>query len=171
MLNHDGTHGPLKCGTCHEVNGDGVPSHIEDGLLYNGQPIVNDYDAAVSWMHTFTAEADGLGDYCLNCHQDNSSDISLTNRTWTEHSSKGRSSREMMDKAEQSQLGVVAGDPADGLVDPTNTVCTSCHGDRSGSLSRKGCSTKWRNHLIEGRASEAAWEYMSTENAGSTCGW
>ena len=35
-LNHDGSHGPLKCGTCHEVNGAGVPSHIEDGLTYNG---------------------------------------------------------------------------------------------------------------------------------------
>ena len=168
-LNHDGTHGPIKCGACHEVNGAGVPTIIEDGLLYNGQPIVDDYDAAVAWMHTFTDEADGLGDYCLNCHTDNSGDISSTNRTWTEHASKGRSSREMMDKAEVATIGHVAGDPA--FEDPQGTVCTSCHGDRSRSLERKGCSVKWRNHLIEGRASEVAWEHMSTTFAGSTCGW
>ena len=170
-LNHDGSHGPLKCGTCHQVNGEGVPSHIQDGLTYQGQPIVNNYDAAVSWMHTFTAEADPRGDYCLNCHTDNSSDISLTNRTWTEHSYKGRSSREMMDKVEALQLNNVAGDPGEGFVDPTNTVCTSCHGDRSSSLARRGCTEKWRNHLIQGRASEAAWEYMSTTYAGDNCGW
>jgi hypothetical protein len=169
-LNHDGTHGPLKCGTCHQVNGDGVPSHIEDGLTYQGQPIKEDYDAAVAWMHTFTAESDGLDDYCLNCHQDNSSQIDSNNRTWTEHSYKGRSSREMMDKAEIAVQGHVGGDINAGE-DPTNTVCTSCHGDRSNTLSRKGCSTKWNNHLIQGRSSEVAWEYMSTTYAGSNCGW
>ncbi|RLA00917.1 MAG: hypothetical protein DRQ45_06705, partial [Gammaproteobacteria bacterium] len=169
-LNADHTHGPLKCGTCHEVNGVGVPTHIEDGLLYQGQPIKENYDAAVSWMHTFTAEADPRGDYCLNCHEDNRSQISSTNRTWTEHSFKGRSSREMMDKAEVLQNGHVGGD-FDAGEDPTNTVCTSCHGDRSRTLQRKGCTTKWKNHLIQGRASEVAWEYMSTDNIGNTCGW
>ena len=168
-LNHDGSHGPLKCGTCHEVNGAGVPSHIEDGLTYNGQPIVDDYDAAVAWMHTFTDNADPLVDYCLNCHTDNSGDISSTNKTWTEHAFKGRSSREMMDKVELSQLGHVAGDPA--FESPENTVCSSCHGDRTRTLQRRGCSDKWRNHLIEGRAAESVWEYISTTYAGSTCGW
>ncbi len=168
-LNHDGSHGPLKCGTCHEVNGAGVPSHIEDGLEYNGQPIKEDYDAAVAWMHTFTENADPLVDYCLNCHTDNSGDISSTNKTWTEHAFKGRSSREMMDKVELSQLGHVAGDPA--FESPENTVCSSCHGDRTRTLQRRGCSDKWRNHLIEGRASESVWEYISTTYAGSTCGW
>jgi hypothetical protein len=172
-LNHDGTHGPLKCGTCHQVNGDGVPSHIQDGLTYNGQPIVNDYDAAVSWMHTFTANADPRDDYCVNCHEDNRALIDSNNKTWTEHASKGRSSREMMDMAEELQLpkDQIAGDPLEGYADPRNTVCTSCHGDRSRTLERRGCSTKWKNHLIEGRSSEAAWENMSTRFAGSTCGW
>jgi len=168
-LNHDGSHGPLKCGTCHQVNGAGVPSHIEDGLTYNGQPIKENYEAAVAWMHTFTENADPLVDYCLNCHTDNSGDISSTNKTWTEHASKGRSSREMMDKVELSQLGHVAGDPA--FESPEATVCTSCHGDRTRTLERRGCSSKWRNHLIEGRASETVWEYISTTYAGSTCGW
>lgn len=168
-LNADGTHGPIKCGACHEVNGAGVPSHIEDGLTYNGQPIKEDYEAAVAWMHTFTDEADGLGDYCLNCHTDNSSDISTSNKTWTEHASKGRSSREMMDKAELATFGYVGGDPE--FESPEDTVCSSCHGDRTRTLQRRGCSDKWKNHLIEGRASEVAWEYISTTYAGSTCGW
>jgi len=171
-LNHDDSHGPLKCGTCHLVNGAGVPSHIQDGLKYKGQSIVDDYDAAVAWMHTFTAEADPLDDYCKNCHADgsnNSDAISSTNKTWTEHAFKGRSSREMMDIVELSQLGHVAGDPA--FESPENTVCTSCHGDRTRTLSRRGCSDKWRNHLIEGRAAESVWEYVSTLYAGDTCGW
>ena len=75
----------------------------------------------------------------------------------------------MVDKVEVLQNGHVGGDPA--FEDPTNTVCTSCHGDRSGSLARRGCTDKWKNHLIQGRASEVAWEYMSTTYAGSTCGW
>jgi mono/diheme cytochrome c family protein len=182
-LNHDGSHGPLKCGTCHQVDGNGIPSHIQD-LAYNGTPILQggtpeeQFDAAVSWMHTFTENADPRDGYCLNCHQDNRDDISLTNKTWTEHSFKGRSSREMMDKAEALTLPVnnngvvqVAGDPADGYADPKTTVCTTCHGDRSGTLLRRGCSDKWRNHLIQGRASEQAWVYMSNTYAGSTCGW
>jgi hypothetical protein len=129
-------------------------------------------------MHTFTENTDPRDGYCLNCHQDNRDSISLTNKTWTEHSYKGRSSREMMDKAEALTLPVnnndvvqIAGDPADGYVDPKNSVCTSCHGDRSRTLERRGCSDKWRNHLIQGRASEQAWVYMSSTYAGSTCGW
>jgi hypothetical protein len=173
MLNHDGSHGPLKCGTCHEVDGNGVPTHIQD-LEYQGTRILdhaNPYDAAVSWAHTFTAEADGLdqGGYCQNCHGDNSGLIDSNNKTWTEHSFKGRSSREMMDKAEIAVQGYVGGDPA--FEDPTNTVCTSCHGDRSRTLVRRGCTTKWNNHLVQGRASEAAWEYMSVTHTGTTCGW
>ena len=168
-LNADGSHGPLKCGTCHLVNGAGVPSHIQDGLTYLGQPIKENYDAAVSWMHTFTNEADPRTDYCLNCHTDNSNNISSTNKTWTEHSFKGRSSREMMDKVELSQLGHIAGDPL--FESPENTVCKTCHGDRTRTLARRGCSDKWRNHLIQGRASESVWEYVSTTYAGDTCGW
>jgi hypothetical protein len=168
-LNADGSHGPLKCGTCHLVDGTGIPSHIQDGLLYNGQPVLGNFDRAVSWMHTFTAEANPLDGYCLNCHEDRRSLISSTNKTWTEHSFKGRSSRSMMDKAELLEVGHLSGDPA--FEDPAATVCTTCHGNRTGTLARRGCSDKWRNHLIEGRASEPVWEYVSTTYAGSTCGW
>jgi len=168
-LNHDGSHGPLKCGTCHEVNGVGVPTFIEDGITYNGQPIKEDYDAAVSWAHTFTDNADPRDGFCVNCHEDNRAQIASDNKTWTEHAFKGRSSRKLMDEAEVLQLGYLAGDPA--VEDPLTTVCTSCHGDRSGSLSRRGCTTKWVRHLTQGRASEAVWEYVSENVAGSNCGW
>ena len=122
-------------------------------------------------MHTFTAEADPRNDYCLNCHEDKSSEISSTNKTWAEHSFKGRSSREMMDKVELLQNGFIGGDPAE--EDPRITVCTSCHGDRSNTLARRGCTTKWKNHLVQGRSSEVAWEYMTANftNSLDNCGW
>jgi len=173
-LNHDGSHGPLKCGTCHEVDGDGLPTSLQD-LQYNGQdimeitPVSARFDAAVSWMHTFTDEANPLDDLCMNCHNDFSNDISSTNKTWTEHSFKGRTARQMMNKAEIAQVGHVSGDPA--FENPLTTVCTSCHGDRSNSLSRRGCTTKWKQHLVEGRAAESVWEHVSVSLIGDTCGW
>ena len=59
-LNHDGSHGPLKCGACHQVDGTGVPTWVEDGLTFNGQPVKENYDVAVQWAHTATAEYDEL---------------------------------------------------------------------------------------------------------------
>ncbi len=56
-LNHDGSHGPLKCGTCHEVGNNDIPTWVDE-LEYNGQPVAGNFDRAVSWMHTYTAEAD-----------------------------------------------------------------------------------------------------------------
>ena len=173
-LNPDGSHGPLKCAACHEVNGAGVPTILEDGTLYNGQPIVEDYDAAVAWMHTFTDNADLREGYCLNCHTDFRDEISASNRTWTEHAYKDRSSRKLMDLAEVLQLGNVAGSGTvggGGADDPLTTVCTSCHGDRSRTLERRGCTTKWKNHLIEGRAAGSVWSNISEALTGSNCGW
>ena len=72
-------------------------------------------------------------------------------------------------QAELGQLGFVAGDPA--FEDPLQTVCTTCHGDRSNTLVRRGCTTKWKKHLTEGRAAESVWEHVSIDLAGSTCGW
>ena len=182
-LNADGSHGPIKCGACHEVEESGVPTFLVD-LTYKGQKIMElpadgpngneRFDAAVSWMHTFTDDVsplDGLGtdSICLNCHEDRSGLISSTNRKWTEHAKEGKISRQLMDKSEIEALGHVAGDS--GFEDPLNTVCTSCHGDRSNSLSRKGCTTKWKNHLIEGRAAESVWEDVSLAVEGTTCGW
>jgi hypothetical protein len=61
-------------------------------------------------------------------------------------------------------------------LDPLDTLCTSCHGDRSNKLK---CSDKWRDHLIEGRASEAVWEAVTVQLLdpdqpaadGTICGW
>ena len=176
-LNADGSHGPIKCGACHEVSGDGIPTFLQD-LTYNGQDIkeIQDegerFDAAVSWMHTFTDETSPLDTVCLNCHVDRSANVSSTNRKWTEHAKIGNISRQLMDKAELELLGHVAGDPD--FEDPLTTVCNTCHGGgdkRTRLLVTKGCSEKWKNHLIQGRAAEPVWEYVSTSVLGSTCGW
>ena len=177
-LNSDGSHGPLKCGACHEIDGDGLPTFLVN-LTYKGQdimeinPVEARFDAAVSWMHTFTDDVspiNGLGtdSVCLNCHEDRSGSISSTNRKWTEHAKEGKISRQLMDKSEIEVLGHVAGG---GGEDPLSTVCTSCHGDRTNTLSRKGCTTKWKNHLIEGRVAEPVWENVSLAFDGTTCGW
>ncbi|HTZ00339.1 MAG TPA: hypothetical protein VMB75_10905, partial [Rhodocyclaceae bacterium] len=57
QYNPDGSHGPLKCSACHETNAEGVP-HIANKKSYKGQPILHDYEKAVSWMH---ANAKDLG--------------------------------------------------------------------------------------------------------------
>jgi hypothetical protein len=59
QYNPDGSHGPLKCAACHETNADGVPFLANKKKhVWNGKPILHDYDAAVSWMH---ASAKDLG--------------------------------------------------------------------------------------------------------------
>ena len=52
QYNPDGSHGPFKCATCHETNKEGVP-HIADKKehVWDGKPILHNFDAAVSWMH------------------------------------------------------------------------------------------------------------------------
>jgi len=52
QYNPDGSHGPFKCAACHETNKDGVPNIADKKEhVWNGKPILHDYDAAVSWMH------------------------------------------------------------------------------------------------------------------------
>jgi hypothetical protein len=57
QYNPDGSHGPLKCASCHETNDNGVPL-IGTEMTWEGEAIGGDYDAAVSWMH---ASAPDLG--------------------------------------------------------------------------------------------------------------
>jgi len=45
----------------------------------------------------------------------------------------------------------------------------ACHRDRATKV--KCSSSKWKNHLIQGRVAEPVWEYVSEQEAGSTCGW
>ena len=135
--------------------------------------IRNDFDAAVTWMHTYTDEASPLESVCLNCHGEKTTgagywdDISSTNKTWIQHAYRGRVSRTSMDKAELEAVGHVSGDPA--VENPYTTLCLNCHQDRS---NRVACSsTRWKDHLIEGRAAQSVWEYVTMDKTGSLCGW
>lgn len=60
QYNPDGSHGPLKCASCHQVNKDGVP-HIadDDEHVYAGQPILHDYESAVAWIHESAPDQGG----------------------------------------------------------------------------------------------------------------
>ncbi|MEK6776052.1 MAG: hypothetical protein AABY87_04095 [bacterium] len=162
-MNTDGSHGPLKCGACHKVNSAGVPSFIQN-IKYKGTSIKNNFDAAVSWSHTFTAESDPTTNLCVNCHGDNSSKVSCSNSEWLKHSMDGRVSREQMDKVETKKYGAVCGS-----TNPQTTVCTKCHGSEWSEVS---CSeNEWLNHLVQGRVSESVWEAVSTTRTGGTCGY
>ena len=57
QYNPDGSHGPLLCGACHETNDHGVPLIAKD-KKWKGKSIMDDLDAAISWMH---ASAPDLG--------------------------------------------------------------------------------------------------------------
>jgi len=174
-LNHDGSHGPLKCGTCHAVDNNGIPTWVGNGLEYNGQPVAGDFDAAVSWMHAYTDETSPLDTVCLNCHgvKGNNWDVvTATNKKWIQHAYRDRITRNTMDKVEIEVNGVVSGAGVPGSGDnddPLETVCVQCHRDRSNKASCN--STRWKDHLIEGRVAEPVWEAVSTELTGSTCGW
>jgi len=59
-LNPDGSHGPLKCQTCHrDVNqvGDFL---LAAKLQYNGKDITGDYDLAVQWIHAKAPDLGGI---------------------------------------------------------------------------------------------------------------
>jgi hypothetical protein len=151
-------------------------TRVDTPLAFRGDPIDNDFDAAVSWMHTFTDDVDPADFICQRCHDDNSGSISSTDSKWVDHAFDGRVTREAMDKAEIANQGYISGDPD--FEDAEQTVCRGCHGDRTNSLQRRGCTDKWKNHLIQGRASEVAWEEVTVNNVsgqpaadGTICGW
>jgi hypothetical protein len=179
-LNHDGSHGPLKCGTCHEVDRNGIPTWMS-GVRYNGSRI-RTYDDAVAWAHTFTDEVSPLepDGVCENCHGDRSGSIDETSGKWLRHSFVGRIGRQIQDKAEIDAMGHVAGGTyvdADDLAGLTSNVCAACHslqgGPSGGFASLATCdNATWKSHNIDGRLSEKVWEYVSKkQNSGSTCGW
>jgi len=179
-LNADGSHGPLKCGTCHQTRSNGTPLWAK-GLQYEGTSISRNFDAAVSWMHTYTEEADPREDVCVNCHgaKEWAQTIVPSNKKWVEHTYRGRVSRGAMSKAEIETWGHVLGDPeVDGgsIANTLDTLCNTCHTDgRQGSgTPAVSCGTSWKNHLIQGRADEKVWRLVSqaSPNTGNTtCGW
>jgi hypothetical protein len=174
-LNADGSHGPLKCGTCHIVNGSGVPSWMVSSSRWTGGQVTGNFDAAVGFAHTFTENASVLDGACRNCHGvqgTNWADIASSDPegTWLRHAMDGRASRELMDKAQIEKLGHVYGDPA--FQNPRTTVCQGCHGDEWNSVSCSGeNATEWRQHLTQGRVSQSIWEYVTRQRTGGTCGW
>jgi VCBS repeat-containing protein len=173
-LNYDGSHGPIKCGTCHLVGSDGRPSWIKKGQIFG-----SNFDAAVTWAHKYTDDASPLDSTCQNCHADRRNQISETDGRWLRHSYVGRVGRQTMDKVEIQMLGHVSGDPAfhnNNATEIANAVCTNCHsvnGGPSGNfLTQVSCSdTIWKNHLVQGRLSPKVWEFISNTQTGSTCGW
>jgi hypothetical protein len=186
-LNHDGSHGPLKCGACHAVDSAGIPTWMR-GVEYNGNRI-RTFDDAVSWAHTFTREASVLSDgaTCTNCHsypKGKSAVIEEVNGGWLDHSFVGRVGRAVQSQAEIEALGHVAGDPdtdGDGVNDRTaqqiaDSVCTACHSEKGGPsgafLNSVTCdNTTWKSHVFDGRLDPKVWEFISHEQTGSSCGW
>jgi hypothetical protein len=188
-LNHDGSHGPLKCGACHEVDSAGIPTWMR-GVEYNGNRI-RSFDDAVAWAHTFTREASVLNDggACTNCHsypKGKGSVIAEDNGGWLDHSHVGRVGRAVQSQAEIEALGHVAGDPdPDGIPnsgdertaqDIADTVCTACHSEKGGPsgafLTQVSCdNATWKSHVFDGRLDPKVWEFVAHEQTGSTCGW
>jgi hypothetical protein len=170
-LNNDGSHGPLKCATCHtHVDGDGIPTWV-DGLTYNDPttpgndnlPVAGNFDRAVSWMHTYTAEADPTQDVCQNCH---GAEVPELKDEYLEHAMVNRVSRQAMDAAERiANNGEVFGESPGAQ---RGQLCSECHGGTN-LLPSVSCSPTWNDHLIQGRVSEVVWEAVSAPLGG--CGW
>ena len=171
-LNNDGSHGPLKCATCHtHVDGNGIPNWV-DNLRYNDPTtpgndnllVAGNFDRAVSWMHTYTAEADPAQDVCRNCHGPEVPDIG--EEVYLRHSMDNRVSRVAMDNAERAvNNGLVFGEQPG---QQRRQLCTNCHDDEN-ELGEQECDGEWREHLIQGRVSQVVWEELSAPLGG--CGW
>jgi len=181
-LNADGTHGPLKCGTCHDVDVNGIPSWVGTSTYAVGSQISN-FDEAVTWAHTYTDEADVLNTTCQNCHGVNgvfgggAVDTNSVPGAWTHvstptdkylvHAQVARTSRQMMDKAETLVTGGVLG-----TTDGTDGVCVTCHTGGVDHLASVGCANStWMQHLTQGRVAESVWEQVSLAETTTRCGW
>jgi len=173
-LNNDGSHGPLKCAACHtHVDANQIPTWV-DNLRYNDPttpindnlPVAGNFDRAISWMHTYTAEADPNQDVCQNCHGDESDEISVNDDDYLEHAMRNRVSRVAMDAAERVVNGGQVFGQQPGA--QRGQLCSTCH-DGENKLGEQSCDEEWREHLIQGRVSEVVWEDISTSLGG--CGW
>ena len=173
-MNSDGSHGPLKCGACHQVNKAGVHSRMGD-LRFDGVPVSSNLDAAIGWAHTFTDEHSPVDDMCVNCHKDEADKVRVRDDEWQAHAMKGRASRKMMDQVEMELLGRIAGTNPDGSLnvrEARSQLCESCHGDEWREVGCDGEDGRnWKEHLSEGRVSPVVWEQVTMLRTGSTCGW
>ncbi|MBF0171128.1 MAG: hypothetical protein HQK87_08580 [Nitrospinae bacterium] len=57
-MNPDGSHGPVKCAACHQVNKGGVPT-VAEKRLYKGKKLGEDYGLAVTYMHSIGIDKGG----------------------------------------------------------------------------------------------------------------
>ncbi len=170
-LNADGSHGPVNCSACHAVDGEGIPTWIDNNPNDGGSlPSITDYDSAVTWAHTYTDENSVLTSTCLNCHGvqgNNWDEVNVNNEKYMDHAESGNNKdlpRSMMDKAETELYGAVFG-----TTDGSDGACQGCHDDKAGDVS---CNdTEWLEHLTLGRVAESTWETASVAQTGSTCGW
>jgi hypothetical protein len=69
LLNQDNSHGPVKCGSCHNTNQNGTVASTKN-IEYNGTKIDSDLDTAIKWMHTYRAATPRTEGTCLRCHTD-----------------------------------------------------------------------------------------------------
>jgi hypothetical protein len=133
--------------------------------------VSGDFDRAVGWMHTYTAESDPAQDVCMNCHKPEVPEID--DDEYLEHAMVNRVSRVAMDTAERAvNNGNVFGEQGDGELDSDqlDDLCTSCHDDgKENELGKQKCNEEWREHLIQGRVSQSVWEKLSESIGG--CGW
>jgi len=171
-LNHDGTHGPIKCGACHEVGADGIPTFINQegrGAAIYG---ITDFDSAVTWAHTYTDQASPLDDTCQTCHGvqgPNWGDVDPNDETYMSHAMDDRGSRQMMDKAETALFGAPFSDAGNNPTNDNGTggICGTCHGNEGNKVS---CNDgEWLDHLVEGRVTASAFEAVSVFRTGATC--
>jgi hypothetical protein len=191
-LNADGSHGPLKCATCHDVDAQGIPNFMNTNrTAYSvpgyGAAGINSFDEAVAWAHTYTAEQSVLNTTCQNCHGVNGGNtqnpnstpaqwtsVSISDRTFMQHASRSngaRGSRQMMDKAEMAVNGGSVFMNAGNNPNQDNGnagICVACHTARGSSAS---CSNgTWLDHLTQGRVSAPVFEKVSAFwNTGNTC--
>jgi len=181
-LNADGSHGPLKCGTCHQVtadsNGNGIPTWINSSGAWGGQYVSN-FHEAVGFAHEYTG-TDGplvLSTTCQNCHGDFAGKIGAKDYSYLSHAYStsdnptARTSRLMMDNAELAQLGHVLGASTGTERDD---LCSTCHASNTNLLGTVTCTAKWRQHLTNGMVSESVWEDVSKSESGTSntlCGW
>jgi cytochrome c5 len=148
----------------------------------------------VGFAHEFTA-TDGplvLSTTCLNCHADNSAQITATNVKYLTHSvssdafdisggkqdQSARTSRRMMDTAEIATLGHLLGaaENADGTANPDEAtertgLCSTCHTNGTNQLGKVSCTTTWKQHLTNGMVTESVWEDITKTVAADLCGW
>jgi len=171
-LNADGSHGPLKCETCHAVDGQGIPSFMNTNRgVYSvpgyGAAGIDDFDEAVAWAHIYTEEQSVLDTTCQNCHGvqgTNWSQVNVNNGTYMNHAARGnpRGSRNMMDKAEIELTGAVFSS-----TDGSDGACLGCHGDDSNNVS---CTNgQWLDHMTLGRVAASTFEHVSVQQTGGSC--